>query len=168
PGDRGRGVRLRPELLHLRQPCGRTGFLGTNGLQPPEPGHRPHGHPGTRTRERVVSPDVTSLPDQPDQPAEPPRPRLSAGADAAELPLALGAPCPLEPIRLSGGPLYSRGVETVVLWCALPGANAHCAQFAAQARERGAALALTDAAVRPRCARAGLPALGVADPRRDS
>src|SRR5699024_475097 len=149
-----------------RQPCGRTGFLGTDGLHPPEPGHRPHGHPGTRTRERVVSPDVTSLPDQPDQPAEPPRPRLSAGADAAELARALGAPAPLEPIRLSGVTLDSRSVETGDLWCALPGANAHGAQFAAQARERGAALALTDAAGRPLCERAGLPALVVADPRR--
>src|SRR5699024_6347178 len=34
------------------------------------------------------------------------------------------------------------------------------------ARERGAALALTDAAGRPLCERAGLPALVVADPRR--
>ena len=115
-----------------------------------------------------MSPDVTSLPDQPDQPAEPPRPRLSAGADAAELARALGAPAPLEPIRLSGVTLDSRSVETGDLWCALPGANAHGAQFAAQARERGAALALTDAAGRPLCERAGLPALVVADPRRDT
>src|SRR5699024_9305595 len=90
---------------------------------------------------------------------EPPRPRLSAGADAAELARALGAPAPLEPIRLSGVTLDSRSVETGDLWCALPGANAHGAQFAAQARERGAALALTDAAGRPLCERAGLPAL---------
>src|SRR5699024_12586158 len=61
-----------------------------------------------------------------------------------------------------------RSVETGDLWCALPGANAHGAQFAAKARERGAALALTDAAGRPLCERAGLPALVVADPRRDT
>jgi UDP-N-acetylmuramoyl-L-alanyl-D-glutamate--2,6-diaminopimelate ligase len=56
-------------------------------------------------------------------------------------------------------------VEQGDLWAALPGAQAHGAQFAAQAARLGAALALTDEAGRERCESAGLRALVVPDPR---
>src|SRR5699024_2746387 len=67
---------------------------------------------------------------------------------------------------LRGVTLDSRSVEPGDLWCALPGANAHGAQFAEQAAGLGAAMALTDPEGRERCEAAGLPALVVEDPRR--
>lgn len=66
---------------------------------------------------------------------------------------------------LRGVTLDSRAVEAGDLWCALPGAHAHGAEFAEQAARQGAAMALTDAAGRDRCEAAGLPVLVVADPR---
>ncbi|MEE1618798.1 UDP-N-acetylmuramoyl-L-alanyl-D-glutamate--2,6-diaminopimelate ligase [Brachybacterium sp. J153] len=98
---------------------------------------------------------------------EPARPRRPLGADAADLARALGAPFPegAERVRAQGVTLDSRGVAPGDLWCALPGANAHGADFAAQAAGRGAVLALTDAAGEERCRTAGLPALVVEDPR---
>ncbi|MGO2047769.1 MAG: UDP-N-acetylmuramoyl-L-alanyl-D-glutamate--2,6-diaminopimelate ligase [Brachybacterium tyrofermentans] len=84
---------------------------------------------------------------------------------AAELAAALGASAPDRDITLYGVTLDSRSARDGDLWCALPGANAHGADFAAQAREQGAVLALTDEAGRSRCEAAGLPALVVEDPR---
>ena len=66
---------------------------------------------------------------------------------------------------LHGVTLDSRAVQAGDLWCALPGANGHGAEFADQAARQGAAMALTDAAGRDRCEAAGLPALVVKDPR---
>src|SRR5699024_3772142 len=102
---------------------------------------------------------------------EPARPRRAVGASAAELARALGAPAPTVPgdgaeTVLRGVTLDSRSVERGDLWCALPGANAHGAQFAEQAAALGAAMALTDAEGRERCESAGLPVLVVEDPRR--
>ena len=102
---------------------------------------------------------------------EPARPRRAVGASAAELARALGAPAPTVPgdgaeTVLRGVTLDSRSVERGDLWCALPGANAHGAQFAEQAAALGAAMALTDAEGRERCESAGLPSLVVEDPRR--
>ena len=96
---------------------------------------------------------------------EPARPRHPHGATAAELARALGAAAPEEDLALRGVSLDSRSVEPGDLWCALPGATAHGAEFAAQAAGRGAAMALTDPAGRERCEAAGLPALVVDDPR---
>ncbi|MGP5385123.1 UDP-N-acetylmuramoyl-L-alanyl-D-glutamate--2,6-diaminopimelate ligase [Brachybacterium tyrofermentans] len=84
---------------------------------------------------------------------------------ATELAAALGASAPDHDITLGGVTLDSRSARDGDLWCALPGANAHGADFAAQAREQGAVLALTDEAGRSRCEDAGLPALVVEDPR---
>lgn len=110
-----------------------------------------------------MSPDVSASSD----PApEPPRPRRPAGASAEDIARAVGAQGPTPPIRLSGVTLDSRSVQPGDLWAALPGANAHGAQFAAQAVERGALLALTDPAGQVHCDRAGLPALVITDPRR--
>lgn len=96
---------------------------------------------------------------------EPARPRRPLGAGAMMLAAELGAAAPAQEVHLSGVTLDSRGVQPGDLWCALPGANAHGAQFAAQARSRGAVLALTDAAGARRCLDADLPALVVEDPR---
>ena len=116
-----------------------------------------------------MSPDVSAAPD----PApEPPRPRRPAGASAEAIARAVGADAgiqplrPIQPIRLSGVTLDSRSVRPGDLWAALPGANAHGAQFASQAAERGALLAVTDPAGQALCDEAGLPALVVIDPRR--
>ncbi|GAA4530927.1 UDP-N-acetylmuramoyl-L-alanyl-D-glutamate--2,6-diaminopimelate ligase [Brachybacterium paraconglomeratum] len=96
---------------------------------------------------------------------EPARPRHPLGVSAADLAHALHAPVPERDLTLHGVTLDSRAVEAGDLWCALPGANAHGAEFAPQAARSGAAMALTDAAGRDRCEAAGLPALVVEDPR---
>ena len=84
---------------------------------------------------------------------------------ASDLARVLGTTAPETEIALNGVTLDSRSVEPGDLWCALPGATAHGAQFAAQAKSLGAVLALTDPAGRARCEAAGLPALVVEDPR---
>ncbi|ATG53275.1 UDP-N-acetylmuramoyl-L-alanyl-D-glutamate--2,6-diaminopimelate ligase [Brachybacterium vulturis] len=101
---------------------------------------------------------------------EPARPRRARGASAADLAHLLGAPVPdvaggAAERMLLGVTLDSRSVEPGDLWCALPGAHAHGAQFAAQAAGLGASMALTDPAGRERCEAAGLPVLVVEDPR---
>ena len=96
---------------------------------------------------------------------EPPRPRRPVGVSASDLARVLGTTAPETEIALNGVTLDSRSVEPGDLWCALPGATAHGAQFAAQAKSLGAVLALTDPAGRARCEAAGLPALVVEDPR---
>ena len=97
---------------------------------------------------------------------EPARPRRPRGLSAADLARALGAPAPEADVLLSGVTLDSRSVQPGDLWSALPGANAHGADFAAQAAGLGAAMALTDPAGRDRCEAQGLPVLVVEDPRR--
>jgi UDP-N-acetylmuramoyl-L-alanyl-D-glutamate--2,6-diaminopimelate ligase len=66
---------------------------------------------------------------------------------------------------LTGVTLDSRRVRPGDLYAALPGANVHGAQFAAQAAAAGAVAALTDGAGADLVAAAGLPALVVPDPR---
>lgn len=108
--------------------------------------------------------------------SEPARPRHSAGMEAEALATELGARLSVpESVAaaatvplLTGVTLDSRSVQPGDLWCALPGANAHGADFAEQAAGRGAALALSDAAGAAACERAGLPALVVENPRRDT
>ncbi|MFC7458668.1 UDP-N-acetylmuramoyl-L-alanyl-D-glutamate--2,6-diaminopimelate ligase [Brachybacterium sp. GCM10030267] len=97
---------------------------------------------------------------------DPARPRRPAGAGAGAVARALGAPAPVEDLPLTGVTLDSRSVLPGDLWCALPGATAHGADFAVQARELGAVMALTDPTGEERCRRAGLPVLVVEDPRR--
>jgi len=74
---------------------------------------------------------------------------------------------PTDPATLpvTGATLDSRRVRPGDLYAALPGANAHGAQFAAQAAAAGAVAALTDPAGLDRVLGAGLPALVVPDPR---
>lgn len=105
-----------------------------------------------------------------------PRPRDARGATAGDLAQRLGAQLRApsggatgsrvaERARLTGVTLDSRAVQPGDLWCALPGARAHGAEFAAQAAQLGALAALTDEAGAQRCADAGLIVLVAADPR---
>ncbi|MGY5763811.1 UDP-N-acetylmuramoyl-L-alanyl-D-glutamate--2,6-diaminopimelate ligase [Brachybacterium sp. DNPG3] len=101
---------------------------------------------------------------------EPARPRTAPSMDVADLARALGADPADGPegsagVLLHGIVLDSRAVRPGDLWCALPGARAHGAEFAEQAAALGAAAALTDAAGAERCRAAGLPAVVVADAR---
>lgn len=102
---------------------------------------------------------------------EPPRPGHTPGMPLGQLAELLGAelrPSDGGPEReqaLTGVTLDSRAVMPGDLWCALPGARAHGAQFAAQAAERGARAALTDETGADACTAAGMSALVVADPR---
>ncbi|MFC0675492.1 UDP-N-acetylmuramoyl-L-alanyl-D-glutamate--2,6-diaminopimelate ligase [Brachybacterium hainanense] len=98
---------------------------------------------------------------------EPPRPQRTEPIAPAELASRLAAvqQGPDARCAVTGITLDSRSVRPGDLWCALPGAHAHGADFAAQAASRGAAAALTDPAGAERCAAAGLPVLVVADPR---
>lgn len=93
---------------------------------------------------------------------------MSIGALAAELGAAPPPSLTDLEATVSGVTLDSRGVEAGDLWCALPGANAHGADYVEQAVSRGAVLALTDDAGAEACARAGLPALVVENPRRET
>jgi UDP-N-acetylmuramoyl-L-alanyl-D-glutamate--2,6-diaminopimelate ligase len=117
-----------------------------------------------------------------DAPVEPPRPRVPrplpltalAGTLGAQIHLPAGAASSdaamagaagSDAVTVRGTTLDSRSVEPGDLWCALPGANTHGARFAAQARDLGAAAALTDPAGLDPCLAAGLPTLVVPDPR---
>lgn len=99
---------------------------------------------------------------------EPARPAavdpLGSGALAAEL----GAELRGEDRAITGITLDSRTVLHGDLYCALPGARAHGADFADQAAERGAVAALTDPAGAEACRAAGLTVLTSPDPRRDT
>ncbi|MDO5661468.1 MAG: UDP-N-acetylmuramoyl-L-alanyl-D-glutamate--2,6-diaminopimelate ligase [Brachybacterium sp.] len=97
--------------------------------------------------------------------AEPARPRhpRSHGLDVVARHLGLDAP-PDTP-EITGVTLDSRAVRPGDLWCALPGARAHGADFAAQAAGLGAVAALTDADGTDRCRDAGLVVLLAEDPR---
>ncbi|MFM7598259.1 MAG: UDP-N-acetylmuramoyl-L-alanyl-D-glutamate--2,6-diaminopimelate ligase [Actinomycetota bacterium] len=64
-------------------------------------------------------------------------------------------------VQVSGITLDSRAVQPGDLFAALPGANAHGAQFCDEARSRGAVAVLTDEVAET----AGLPAVRCADPR---
>ena len=117
-----------------------------------------------------------------DAPVEPPRPRVPRPLPLSALAETLGAQIHLpageassdaamagaagsDALTVRGTTLDSRSVEPGDLWCALPGANTHGARFAAQARDLGAAAALTDPAGLDPCLAAGLPTLVVPDPR---
>ncbi|WP_030203570.1 UDP-N-acetylmuramoyl-L-alanyl-D-glutamate--2,6-diaminopimelate ligase [Streptomyces sp. NRRL S-87] len=143
----------------------------------PDPGNR--GAPGTSIPGGPAAPGtLTAVPhaDQPrtaqkDAPAAPPGPPRPAHARPtplgalAEL-LGLGAPgAPADAVQITGITHDSRAVRPGDVYAALPGANVHGADFAAQAAALGAAAVLTDPAGADRAAATGLPVLAVEDPR---
>ncbi len=100
---------------------------------------------------------------------EPARPHASAPVAVPVLARTLGARLEGEGTAVvEGVTLDSRSVVAGDLWCALPGARAHGADFAAEAADRGAAAALTDAAGEAACRAEGLTVLVSEDPRRDT
>nr|QLJ97230.1 UDP-N-acetylmuramoyl-L-alanyl-D-glutamate--2 [Micromonospora carbonacea] len=96
-----------------------------------------------------------------------PRPRTVTGLRLGELAdrLAVEAPGGAADVTVTGVTHASQEVRPGDLYAALPGARRHGAEFAAAAFAAGAVAALTDPAGAPAVARAGLPALVVADPR---
>ncbi|MFJ5548260.1 UDP-N-acetylmuramoyl-L-alanyl-D-glutamate--2,6-diaminopimelate ligase [Streptomyces sp. NPDC093225] len=143
----------------------------------PDPGN--HGAPGTSIPGGPAAPGtLTAVPhaDQPRTaqkaaPAAPPGPPRPAHARPtplgalAEL-LGLGAPgAPADAVQITGITHDSRAVRPGDVYAALPGANVHGADFAAQAAALGAAAVLTDPAGADRAAATGLPVLAVEDPR---
>lgn len=86
------------------------------------------------------------------------RPEHAPGLDLATVPGEASG-------RVGGITLDSRAVLPGDLYVGLPGARAHGASFAAQAREAGAVALLTDAAGAHLARDAGLPILVDADPR---
>ena len=95
------------------------------------------------------------------RPATPPAP-LTLGQIAASCGLAL-APGTDPSVAVTGVTHDSRAVHPGDLFAALPGAHAHGAAYAEQARERGAVAMITDADGVDLVA--GFPALVAADPR---
>lgn len=113
--------------------------------------------------------DPTAPDPRPAPAVHPPRPATAPQLACGELArtLAVRLEGDAEAL-LTGITLDSRAVVPGDLYCALQGARAHGADFAAQAAERGAVAALTDEAGRERCAAAGLAVLVVDDPRADT
>ncbi|MBV7412674.1 UDP-N-acetylmuramoyl-L-alanyl-D-glutamate--2,6-diaminopimelate ligase [Dermabacteraceae bacterium TAE3-ERU27] len=93
------------------------------------------------------------------------RPENTAGVASTELAALLGAKHVGEEVQLHGCTLDSRLVLPGDLFCALPGARAHGADFSAQVAQAGASAALTDQAGLESVRAAGLSALVCADPR---
>ena len=100
---------------------------------------------------------------------EPPRPAHPRGAQLSQLASLLGVSETLaaDPV-ITGITLDSRTAQRGDLLAALPGAHTHGARFAAQAAERGAVAALTDADGAAACRKAGLIVLEVRNPRADT
>ena len=94
------------------------------------------------------------------------RPHPGRGVSLAGLAGRLGlAPPEGDDVLLTGVTLDSRQVRGGDLYAALPGANAHGADFAADAAAAGARALLTDTAGAERASATGLPVLVAADPR---
>ncbi len=82
-----------------------------------------------------------------------------------DAPAPEGVPAPDGAALVTGITHDSRAVRPGDLYAALPGANVHGADFAAQAAAAGATAVLTDEAGAERAAATGLPVLTVPDPR---
>ncbi|MBR7744413.1 UDP-N-acetylmuramoyl-L-alanyl-D-glutamate--2,6-diaminopimelate ligase [Phycicoccus sp. BSK3Z-2] len=96
-----------------------------------------------------------------------PRPTSPRRTPLREVATLLGAPLPQDDVELTGVTLDSRAVRPGDLYAALPGANAHGADFAAAAASAGARALLTDAdgAARAETAGVDLPVVVVERPR---
>jgi UDP-N-acetylmuramoyl-L-alanyl-D-glutamate--2,6-diaminopimelate ligase len=98
---------------------------------------------------------------------DPLRPTAVPSRTLEEVAARLGVPAPAGAarVRVSGVTLDSRAVRPGDLYAGLPGAHAHGARFAEQARADGAVALLTDAEGAASAAGAGLATLVVEEPR---
>ncbi|MFC5908361.1 UDP-N-acetylmuramoyl-L-alanyl-D-glutamate--2,6-diaminopimelate ligase [Streptacidiphilus monticola] len=93
------------------------------------------------------------------------RPATTRALALAEVAALLGLSTQAPEVRITGITHDSRAIRPGDLYAALPGANVHGADFAAQAAGHGAVAVLTDEAGAGRAADSGLPLLVVPDPR---
>ncbi|MEY9874958.1 UDP-N-acetylmuramoyl-L-alanyl-D-glutamate--2,6-diaminopimelate ligase [Streptacidiphilus sp. MAP12-33] len=113
--------------------------------------------------ERTGTGNLTAVPHR-DQPSL--RPRATDGLALAQVAALLGVDVTeAADARVTGITHDSRAVRPGDLYAALPGANAHGADFAPQAVAAGAVALLTDPAGAERAADAGVPLLVVEQPR---
>ncbi|MEU3369711.1 UDP-N-acetylmuramoyl-L-alanyl-D-glutamate--2,6-diaminopimelate ligase [Streptomyces sp. NPDC006660] len=130
---------------------------------PPSFGDPAHA-PGTLTAVPHADQYRTAPKDVPAQHPGAPRPEQARPTPLGALAERLGTSDP-GPGEVTGITHDSRAVRPGDLYAALPGANTHGADFAAQAASLGAVAILTDPAGRDRAAATGLPVLVAGDPR---
>ncbi|MFE9401023.1 UDP-N-acetylmuramoyl-L-alanyl-D-glutamate--2,6-diaminopimelate ligase [Streptomyces sp. NPDC006530] len=136
---------------------------GTQDTVPPSFGD-PAGAPGTLTAVPHADQYRTAQQDAPAKQPGAPRPEQARPTPLGALAERLGTNSP-GPGEVTGITHDSRAVRPGDLYAALPGANTHGADFAAQAASLGAVAVLTDPAGRERAAATGLPVLVSGDPR---
>ncbi|MFG2719589.1 UDP-N-acetylmuramoyl-L-alanyl-D-glutamate--2,6-diaminopimelate ligase [Streptomyces sp. NPDC048416] len=136
---------------------------GTQDDVPPSFGD-PGGAPGTLTAVPHADQYRTAPKDVPAKQPGAPRPEQARPTSLGTLAERLGTSDP-GPGEVTGITHDSRAVRPGDLYAALPGANTHGADFAAQAASLGAVAVLTDPAGRERAAATGLPVLVAGDPR---
>nr|WP_234392181.1 UDP-N-acetylmuramoyl-L-alanyl-D-glutamate--2,6-diaminopimelate ligase [Streptomyces sp. WM6378] len=124
----------------------------------------PAGAPGTLTAVPHADQYRTAQQDAPAKQPGAPRPEQARPTSLGALAERLGTSNPGSG-EVTGITHDSRAVRPGDLYAALPGANAHGADFAAQAASLGAVAILTDPAGRERAAATGLPVLVAGDPR---
>ncbi|MEU9096104.1 UDP-N-acetylmuramoyl-L-alanyl-D-glutamate--2,6-diaminopimelate ligase [Streptomyces sp. NPDC048361] len=124
----------------------------------------PAGPPGTLTAVPHADQYRTAPKDAPAKQPGAPRPEQARPTSLGALAQRLGTSDP-GPGEVTGITHDSRAVRPGDLYAALPGANTHGADFAAQAASLGAVAVLTDPAGRERAAATGLPVLVAGDPR---
>ncbi|WP_328313419.1 UDP-N-acetylmuramoyl-L-alanyl-D-glutamate--2,6-diaminopimelate ligase [Streptomyces sp. NBC_00442] len=124
----------------------------------------PAGTPGTLTAVPHADQYRTAPKDTPAKQPGAPRPEQARPTPLGTLAERLGTSDP-GPGEVTGITHDSRAVRPGDLYAALPGANTHGADFAAQAASLGAVAVLTDPAGRERAAATGLPVLVAGDPR---
>ncbi|WTO64209.1 UDP-N-acetylmuramoyl-L-alanyl-D-glutamate--2,6-diaminopimelate ligase [Streptomyces sp. NBC_00212] len=124
----------------------------------------PAGAPGTLTAVPHADQYRTAQQDAPAKQPGAPRPEQARPTSLGALAERLGTSNPGSG-EVTGITHDSRAVRPGDLYAALPGANAHGADFAAQAASLGAVAILTDPAGRDRAAATGLPVLVAGDPR---
>ncbi|MET9360968.1 UDP-N-acetylmuramoyl-L-alanyl-D-glutamate--2,6-diaminopimelate ligase [Streptomyces sp. NPDC006632] len=124
----------------------------------------PAGTPGTLTAVPHADQYRTAPKDAPVKQPGAPRPEQARPTSLGTLAERLGTRDP-GPGEVTGITHDSRAVRPGDLYAALPGANTHGADFAAQAASLGAVAVLTDPAGRERAAATGLPVLVAGDPR---
>ncbi|WP_240796234.1 UDP-N-acetylmuramoyl-L-alanyl-D-glutamate--2,6-diaminopimelate ligase [Streptomyces sp. RFCAC02] len=112
-----------------------------------------------------AAPGTLTAVSHPERNPQAPRPEKVPPVPLSALAALLGIEAPAGDVGISGITHDSRAVSPGDLYCALPGARFHGADFAGQAAGLGAAAVLADPTGAERAAATGLPVLVVADPR---